>query len=80
VKSNIAFRLVRYGDTYEELQIEDEDNLLVENSKQQELDIDDIQWFWLIWNMIVQMKQRLPEFNIWASWASFLGQLAQLYD
>ena len=43
------------------------------------LDIDDDEWFRLRWNMNVLIKQRLLEFNIWASWASFLGQLAQLY-
>ena len=80
MESNIAFRLVTYGDTYEELQIEDDDNSLVENGEQQELDINDIEWFRLIWNLIVLIKQRLLEFNIWVGWASFLGQLAQLYD
>ena len=63
----------------EELHIEDDDSSLVENGKQQELDIDDDECFWPIWNMIVLIKRRLLEFNIWASWASFLGQLAQLY-
>jgi hypothetical protein len=43
MESNIAFRLVTYGDTYEELQIEDDDNSLVENGEQQELDINDIE-------------------------------------
>ena len=80
MESNIAFRLVTYGDTYEELQIEDDDNSLVENGEQQELDINDIEWFRLIWNLIVLIKQHLLEFNIWVGWASFLGQLAQLYD
>jgi len=41
VERNIAFRLVTYGDTYEELQIEDDDCLLVENGQQHELDVDD---------------------------------------
>ena len=41
MESNIAFRLVTYGDTYEEMQIEDDDSLLVENGEQHELDIDD---------------------------------------
>jgi hypothetical protein len=41
VERNIAFRLVTYGDTYEELQIEDDDGLLVENGEQHELDVDD---------------------------------------
>jgi hypothetical protein len=41
VESNIAFRFVIYGNTYEELLIEDDDSLLVENGKQHELDIDD---------------------------------------
>ena len=41
----------------EELQIENDDGSLVENGEQQELDIDDDEWFWLIWNMIVLMKQ-----------------------
>ncbi len=41
MESNNAFRLVIYGDTYEELQIEDNDGLLVENGEQHELDIDD---------------------------------------
>ena len=40
----------------EELQIEDDDNLLVENGKQHELDIDDNEWFLLIWNIIVLIK------------------------
>ena len=75
----IAFRLVTYGDTYEELCEEDDDDSLVENGEQHDLDIDDDEWFRPIWNMIVLIKQRLLEFNIWASWASFLGQLAQLY-
>ena len=79
MENNIAFRLVTYGDTYEELQIEDDDGLSVENGEQHELDIDGNEWFWLIWNMIVLIKRRLLEFNIWANWASFLGKLAQLY-
>jgi hypothetical protein len=49
------------------------DNSLVENGKQQELDIDDDEWFWLIWIMIVLMKRRLLKFNISAGWASFLS-------
>ena len=40
-KSTFAFRLVAYGDTYEELHIKDDDGLLVANGKQQELDIND---------------------------------------
>ena len=79
MESNIAFRLVTYGNTYEELQIEDDDGSLVENGEQQELKIDDVEWFQLIWKMIVLIKRRLLEFNRWASWASFSGQLAQLY-
>jgi len=59
--------------------MEDDDGSLVENGEQRELDIDDIEWFRLMWNMIVLIKRRLLEFNIWASWVSFLGQLAQLY-
>ena len=55
------------------------DGLLVENGEQHELDIDDNEWFQLIWNMIVLIKHRLLGFNIRVSWASFLGQLAQLY-
>jgi hypothetical protein len=43
MESNIAFRLLAYGDTYEELQIEDDDGSLVENGKQHELDIDDVE-------------------------------------
>jgi hypothetical protein len=62
------------------LQIYDDGGFLVENGEQQELDIDDDEWFRLISNMIVLMKQHLLKFNIWASWYSFLGQLAQLYD
>jgi hypothetical protein len=45
VESSIAFRLVTYGDTYEELQIEDDDISLVENGEQHELDIDDDERF-----------------------------------
>jgi len=78
MESNIAFRLVTYGDTYEELQIEDDDNSLVENGEQQELDINDIEWFRLIWNLIVLINNaslnstyELVELD--------LGQLAQLY-
>ena len=41
MESNIAFRLVTYGDTYEELQIDDDDNLLEENGEQQESNIND---------------------------------------
>jgi hypothetical protein len=41
VESNIAFKLVSYGNTYEELQIDDDDSLLVENGEQQELAFDD---------------------------------------
>jgi hypothetical protein len=40
VESNIAFRLVADDDTYEELHIKDDDDLLVENGKQQEIDIN----------------------------------------
>ena len=36
----IAFRLVAYDDTYEELHIKDDDGLLVENGEQQDIDID----------------------------------------
>jgi hypothetical protein len=43
VISIIAFRLVTYGDTYEELQIEDDEGLLIENGRQQELGIDDVE-------------------------------------
>ena len=52
-KNIIAIRLVTYGDTYEELQIEDDEDLLVEYGMQQELDVDDVEWLRLIWNMIV---------------------------
>ena len=38
---NIVFRLVAYGDTYEEPQIEDDDGLLVENGEQHEVKIND---------------------------------------
>ena len=79
MESNIAFRLVTYGDTYEELQIEDDDGSLVQNGEQHELNIDDVEWFRLIWNMIELVKWRPLEFNIWASWTSFLSQLAQLW-
>ena len=48
----------------EGLQIGDDDGSLVEDGEQQELDIDDDEWFQLIWNMIVLMKQRLFKFNI----------------
>jgi len=41
MESNIAFRLLTYGDKYEELQLEEGDGLRVENGEQQELDIDD---------------------------------------
>ena len=43
MESNIAFRLLTYGNTYiyEELQIKDDDGLLVENGEQHELDNDD---------------------------------------
>ena len=41
MKNNVGFRLVTYGNTYEELQIEDHYGLLVENGKQHELNIDD---------------------------------------
>ena len=41
MEGNIAFRLVAYGDTYEELHIKDDDGLLVENDEQHELDIND---------------------------------------
>jgi hypothetical protein len=41
VKRNFAIRLVTYSNTYEELQIEDDDGLLVENGEQQKLDIND---------------------------------------
>jgi hypothetical protein len=41
VESNIAFRLVAYGDTYEELQMKDDNGLLVENGEQHELYIND---------------------------------------
>ena len=44
-----------------------------------DLDVDDVEWFRLIWNVIVLIKQHLLEFNIWASWVSFLSKLAQLY-
>jgi hypothetical protein len=43
VESNIAFRLVTYGDTYEELQIKDDDGSLKENEEQHELHIDDVE-------------------------------------
>jgi hypothetical protein len=43
MESNIAFRLLAYGDTYKELHIEDDDGSLVENGKQYELDIDDVE-------------------------------------
>jgi hypothetical protein len=43
VQSIIAFKLVTYGDTYEELQIEDDEGSLVENGKQQELVINDVE-------------------------------------
>ena len=43
MESNITFILVTYGDTYEELQIEDDDDSLVENGKQHELDINDVE-------------------------------------
>ena len=33
MKNNIAFRLLTDGDKYEELQIEDDDDLLVENGE-----------------------------------------------
>ena len=41
VKNNIAFKPVTYRNTHEELQTEDDDGLLVENGKQQKLDIND---------------------------------------
>jgi hypothetical protein len=41
VESNIAFILVAYGYTYEELHIKDDDGLLVENDEQHDLDIND---------------------------------------
>ena len=41
MENNIAFRIVTYGDTYEEPHIKDDDGLLVENGEQQELDIND---------------------------------------
>ena len=41
MESNIAFKLVTYGDTYEELQREDDDGLLVENGVQHELVISE---------------------------------------
>jgi hypothetical protein len=41
VVSNIAFGLVTYGDTYEELQIEDNDGLLEEDGEQHESNIND---------------------------------------
>jgi hypothetical protein len=51
---------------------------LVENGEQQELDINDIEWFRLIWNLIVLINNaslnstyELVELD--------LGQLAQLY-
>jgi hypothetical protein len=47
------------------LQIEDDDGLLVENGEQHVLDFDDDEWFWLLWNIIVLMKQRLLECIIW---------------
>ena len=43
MESNIVFRLVTYGDTYEELHIEDDDGSLVDNGEQQELDIDSVE-------------------------------------
>jgi hypothetical protein len=41
MQSKYAFRLVTYGDAYEEMHVEDDDGLLVENGEQQELDIND---------------------------------------
>ena len=75
----ITFRLVTYGDTYEELQIEVDDGSLVENGGLRGLDIDNDEWFRLIWNTIVLIKRRLLEFNIWASWVSFIDPLSELY-
>jgi hypothetical protein len=43
MRSNIAVRLVTYGDTYEELQIKDDDGSLVENGEEHELDINDVE-------------------------------------
>jgi hypothetical protein len=43
VENNIAFRLGTYGNTYEELLIKDDDGSLVENGKQYELNIDDVE-------------------------------------
>ena len=43
MESNIGFRLVTCGDTYEELHIEDDDGPLVENGEQHELNINDIE-------------------------------------
>ena len=40
MENNIAFRLVTYGDTYEELHINDDNDLLVKNGEQHELDIN----------------------------------------
>jgi hypothetical protein len=40
-----VFRLVTYGNTYEELHIGDDDGSLVENGEQHELDIDDVELF-----------------------------------
>ena len=45
MERGIVFRLVTFGNTYEELQIEDDDGLLVENGKQQDLDINDVEQF-----------------------------------
>jgi hypothetical protein len=33
------------------MHVEDDDGLLVENGEQQELDINDDEWFRLIWNL-----------------------------
>jgi hypothetical protein len=38
--NNIAFRLVTYDDTFEELHIEDDNISLVKNGEQHELDIN----------------------------------------